>query len=452
VNATARRELIQNGNLYKVLLMLSLPIMVNSFIQTLFNLVDGLWVSKLGSVQIAALSFVWPVNFLFVSLGIGISVAGIAILAQLVGADKATEAGRYASQLIALSTLLSIGFAAAGYFLSPTVLEWMGARGDMLEYSSIYLRITFLDMPFMFLFFNYYSIMNAQGNTLQPTILSAISAILNGVLDPIFIFTLDLGVAGAALATLLTKILLCVAGLIMLRSGHGMILVSFRHFRFDPKILRQIVKIAVPASVGQTGSALGFMVLNAFIVSYGTATLAAFGMVNRITGLVMQPSMSIGAALTAVVGINLGNCNIRRVQESFNKSMLITLVVSWTGCLALLIWNYDIVTFFIRSRDDMAVIEQGVVYMRYIAFSMPLMGIISVFQGIFQGSGHTKYSMAIEIGRLWCVRIPMILLFKYFTDVGPSGIWFSMSVSNLIICIVGYMVYRSNKWQQTVLV
>ena len=103
-----------------------------------------------------------------------------------------------------------------------------------------------------------------------------------------------------------------------------------------------------------------------------------------------------------------------------------------------------------RSKDDMEVINQGMTYLKYISVSMPLMGMFSIFQGIFQGSGHTKYSMNMEIGRLWFVRLPMILLFKYITDIGSVGIWFSMSFSNLIICIYGYMVYRGGKWKQRI--
>ena len=117
----------------------------------------------------------------------------------------------------------------------------------------------------------------------------------------------------------------------------------------------------------------------------------------------------------------------------------------------MLIWkNEAIINFFMRSKDDMEVINQGMTYLKYISVSMPLMGMFSIFQGIFQGSGHTKYSMNMEIGRLWFVRLPMILLFKYITDIGSVGIWFSMSFSNLIICIYGYMVYRGGKWKQRI--
>ncbi|MBU5591149.1 MATE family efflux transporter [Clostridium sp. MSJ-4] len=451
MNSKEKRNLILNGDLYKVIITLSLPIMINNLIQTLYNLADGVWVSKIGSVQFAATSFVWPVNFLFISIGIGLSIAGTSILSQLVGASKYEEANKYSSQLIVISLICSIAFAILGYIISPFVIRLMGGTGELGVYSNIYLRITFLDMPFMFLFFSFNSIMNSQGNTLMPTILSGISAILNVVLDPIFIFTFDMGIAGAAIATLISKALLALVGMVILMRSSAIIKPSFKNFKFDKEIINKIVKVALPSSIGQSGSALGFMVLNGFIASYGTATIAAFGMVNRITSLIMQPAMGVGAALTSIVGQNLGSNQIDRVKEAFKKSLKLTISFSVIGCIILL-WQSDaIINFFIQSRDDGEVIVQGINYLKYIAVSTPLMGIFSVFQGIFQGSGHTKYSMAMEIGRLWFVRLPMILIFKYFTNIGPSGIWFSMSFSNLIVCLYGLLIYRRDNWQRKVI-
>lgn len=451
MNGQSKKELILKGDMYKVIITLAIPIMVNNLIQTLYNLADGVWVSKLGSTEFAATSFVWPVNFLFISLGIGISIAGTAILSQFIGAGEYKEANKYASQLIALSLCCSLIFAVVGYLITPFVVRAMGATGDLEIHSITYLRITFLDTPLVFLFFNFNSLMNSQGNTLTPTILSGISAILNVVLDPIFIFTFNMGVAGAAIATLLSKALLAGVIVYLMKNSSTMIKPSFKGFKFNKDIIRRILKVAIPSSVGQSGSALGFIVLNSFIASYGTATLAAFGMVNRITSLIMQPAMGVGAALTTIVGQNLGSNQLDRVKEGFIKALKFTIVFSVLGSIILIWQNEGIINFFMQSKDDKEVISQGITFLNFISFSMPLMGIFSVLQGIFQGSGHTKYSMAMEIGRLWFVRLPMILAFKYFTNIGEEGIWFSMSFSNFIICIYGLWLYKKGHWKNKVI-
>lgn len=439
-----KSELILKGSIYRVLITLSIPIMINSFIQTLYNLVDGIWVSKISSVHFAATSFVWPINFLFIALGIGLSIAGTSLIARLIGAEKYNEAKVYATQLIVVSFLMSIAFAIIGYIISPFIIKAMGGTGDIARYGNIYLRVTFLDMPFMFLYFNINSILTSQGDTVTPTVLSAISAVLNVVLDPIFIFTLNMGIAGAAWATLLAKALLALSGLYYLYKGTSKIKPDFRGFKFNKRVLADIYNIGLPASIGQTGAAIGFMVLNGFIVSYGTATMAAFGMVNRVTSLVMQPAMGVGSALTAVVGQNLGANQEERANESFKRAAFIALFIGILGAVLILVFNKQIVTFFIQSEDDPTVITESISYMKYVSLSMPLMGMFSVFQGIFQGSGNTKYSMAMEIGRLWLIRLPLILIFKHYSNFGSTGIWFAMSFSNLIVCIYGYFIYKRN--------
>ena len=446
-----KSELIQNGDMYKVLLTLSVPIMINSIIQTLYNLVDGIWVSKISSVHFAATSFVWPINFLFIALGIGLSVAGTSLLSQLLGAGRFKEAKEYTSQLMVSSFLTAIVFTVIGVAISPYIIRVMGGEGDFADLANTYLRISFLHLPFMFLYFNINSMMNAQGNTVTPTILSAVSAMINVILDPVFIFTFDMGIAGAAWATVLSRVVLALLGIKFVFKNDNNLKPDFRGFKFNKNILAEIVRVGLPASIGQTGASIGFMFLNGFIVSYGTATMAAFGMVNRVTNLVMQPAMAVGAALTAVVGQNLGANQLDRVTESFIKASKIALYIGIIGGALIFIFNKTIVNFFIQSKDDPEVIVQSITYMKYVAFSMPLMGLFSVLQGIFQGSGNTKYSMAMEIGRLWAVRLPMILIFKNFSDFGPSGIWFSMCFSNLIVCFYGLWIYKIRGWDKQVL-
>jgi putative MATE family efflux protein len=350
-----------------------------------------------------------------------------------------------------VSLIVSIVFAALWYILSPIVIRLMGAKGLLAELSIIYLKITFLDMPFTYMFFVVNSIMNAQGNMVIPTILSGISAVLNIVLDPVFIFTFNMGIAGAAIATLISKAILAFSGFYILMKSPTFIKPEFSKFNFNKKIIRKVFKVGLPASVGQSGAAVGFIVLNSFIASYGTSTIAAFGMVNRITALIMQPAMGVGAALTSIIGQNIGSNQINRAKEAFNKSIYLTVSFSVIGCIILLWKDKPVINFFMQSKDDITVISQGITYLRYITVSMPLMGIFSVIQGFFQGTGHTKYSMAMEIGRLWFIRLPMILFFKYFTSIGSTGIWFSMSFSNLLVCVYGYVIYRKGLWQYNII-
>ncbi|HBG01151.1 MAG TPA: MATE family efflux transporter, partial [Firmicutes bacterium] len=164
----SKSELILKGNMYKVLITLSIPIIINSLIQTLYNLADGLWVSRISSVHFAATAFVWPVSFLFISVGVGLSVAGTSLLSQLIGRNDLLRAKEYAVQLIAVTLASSVVFTVLGYLATPLVVRLMGATDDLAHLAIIYLRITFLDLPFLYLYFNINSMMHAQGDTLTP--------------------------------------------------------------------------------------------------------------------------------------------------------------------------------------------------------------------------------------------------------------------------------------------
>ncbi len=257
MNKNDKTELILNGEIFKALLTLSIPIIINNLIQTLYNLVDGIWVSKISSVHFAATSFVWPINFLFISLGIGISIAGTSLLSQLVGANRIEDAKKYANQIIMVSLLFAGSFTLLGIVLSPYLIKAMGATGELARLGNIYLRITFLDMIFLFLFFNINSIMNAQGNTVTPTILSGVSALLNVVLDPIFIFIFNWGIAGAAWATLVSRAALAIVGLKMLFGPNNKIKPNLKGFKFNKDILKEIINVGFPSSIGQAGAAIG---------------------------------------------------------------------------------------------------------------------------------------------------------------------------------------------------
>ena len=446
----ARGNLLE-GNLYRTILRLSLPIMVNNFIQTLYNLVDSLWLGRVGSDELAAVSFVWPINSLFIAVGMGLSIAGISLMSQHLGADEREEANRYATQLTAVAVLSGVVFGLIGSALSEPFVRLMGAQGDMMEYSAAYLHIQFLDTPFMFFYYIFNAIMNAQGNTLTPTLISGISALMNMVLDPLFIFVFHMDVEGAALATVLSKVTMALAGAYVLWRNHGVISLDFHHFRFDKERISRCMKVALPSIIGQSGSSFGFIVLNSFIVSYGTATMAAFGMVNKIFDLVNQPFSSVAGSLTAIVGQNIGANNLQRAKEAFFKVSRIVLIGGSFVALFLFFFRYLLIDFFLPTKDEPETIRQALEFLQIMAWSAPLMGMFFTFQGLFQGSGHTKYSMAMEVGRLWGMRLPMILLFKTFTDIGSLGVWISMTSSNFLICVFAFLMYRYGKWQQPAL-
>lgn len=447
------RNFITQGSLNKVILSISVPLMLNNLVRTLYNLTDGLFVAQISAEDFAATAFVWPLNFLFISIGMGIGIGATALIAQQMGGNHYQTAKYYADNTILLSLVLGFLAALIGYLATPSLIYWMGARDGLYEKSVIYLQINFIGLFFDFVYFSYQAILNAQGQTKSITVISIISSLTNVILDPLFIFDnvfglpgLNLGIAGAAYATVISKIVLYLLAIRIVHK-HSEISVSVRKVKVDRQIIRNISKVAVPSAMGYGGSALGFTVLNGLIASYGTNTLAAYSMVNRITDLLNQPQLGIGAALTSIIGQNIGSGNFNRAQAVFKRAAQLILGLSLISSLTVILGRYQILSIFIKGGADPELWSQALEYLYFAAFIIFFMGLFSALNGFFQGTGHTKYAMYMSVGRLWALRLPIIWLLGSFTDLGSMGIWIAMLLSNLLVVLYGFYVYRSRDWQ-----
>jgi len=442
-----KRELILHGNLRKTILVIAIPIMLNNIIQSIYNITDTYFVSKLGSTEMAAMTLVFPIVFFFLGIGMGMSVAGTSLISQYIGDDNKKAARRVAGEIITLAVLSSILIAIIGSVLTPVIIKTMGGKGELLTLAVSYLRIIFYGMPALFLFFAFTAIKQGQGNTLTPMKYTALSVGLNIILDPVFIFSFNLGIAGAAMATIIARSLFTFYAIFTLFSKHNGIHINLKDLFLDKRVIK-LIKVGIPSSIGQSMAAFGFIFLNIFIISYGENTLAAFGIGNRITSLIIMPAMGLGKTLNTIVGQNLGYGQIERAKNAVKKSAAMTTIFLITGGIILFPLSPYIINIF---TDNPSVSSQGLIFLRLIIISLPLMGFFQIFIGTFQGSGHTIYAMILMMGRLWALRLPMIILFKNFTNWGSKGVWYAMVLSNAISCLVGFIIYLSGKWQKSVI-
>lgn len=458
-NHSNKTQLILTGPLYQVIWAISLPLILNNFIMTLYNMADAVFVGQLGTTEFAAVSFVNPVLFLFRSIGLGIQIAGTSILSQLIGRDRIGEAKDYAWHILVFTTGVGLVLGLAGYWSAPGVIAFMGGTGRFGELSRTYLRLIFLGVPFQTVFMGVMAIMNAQGSTKATTLVNSAAALLNVVLDPFFIFSrvpviglpgLGLGVAGAALATSLAHLFLMFLGLLVMRRTSRTLPVRLGNVRADPVKFRRILTIGLPSSAGHSGAAFGFILLNTFIARYGTSLMAAFALINRINDMIMMPAMGIGSGLTSIVGQNMGARRTDRIREAFAKAVRLATAISVVGAVLIFLFRYQLIYFFTPTADAVMV-AQSLEYLLYILPTIPLMGLFSIFQGLFQGSGHTRYAMYMAIGRLWLIRIPLILAFAAFTSLGQRGIWIAMNTSNILVVLYGFWIYRSDRWTRETL-
>ncbi|MGI6362982.1 MAG: MATE family efflux transporter [Bacillota bacterium] len=449
MKSSMTRDRILTGNIRKVLISLALPVILGNAIQTIYQVVDTYWVSRLadGDIAVAAINFVWPMIFVTMAFGIGMNIAGTSLISQFIGQNKEKEATMVAGQLVSFSFVFSLLLAVVGLLAGRPLMTLLGAEGLIFNYGWEYIEAIFLGMPTMFVFFAFQSIKQGQGDTVTPMILSGISVVLNIFLDPLLMFVFDMGMAGAAWATVLARAIAAVAGLYLLFFKKEGISPQFRDLRFNGKVLRDIVRIGFPAGFGQSVEGIGFMILSAFVLSFGDFTVAAFGIGNTINSLILMPAMGIGAALATVVGQNLGADQPQRAAKAVWESIRTSVTMLGIGGIAMFFIAPYVVGIF---TSEPIVLQQGTYFLRLISLSIPLMGVFESFLGCFQGSGHTVMSMMMTSGRLWVLRIPLVILFKYTTSFAEKSVWYAMVLSNFLISLFGLVLFLGGRWKKRV--
>lgn len=445
-----KRAMILRGPLVKTLVAMALPLMFNNFVQTLYSLADTYWVgNQLGTSELAAIILVFPVLYFSLSLGMGVNVAGTALISQYIGSSDSVQAKKIAGQMLSFALLMAVIISLLGSLAAPYVLRGMGARGDVFLYAHQYLSIMLWELPALFAFFVFNAIRQGQGDTYTPMVLNVSGVLLNIVLDPVCIVLLGWGIRGVAIATVFSRSLFAIYAIYTLFFHPNGIQLAPKDLRIERKTLAQVIGVGLPASLGQSFSAFGFIILNAFVIAYGEDTLAAFGIGNRLSMMLIMPVMGIGTALATMVGQNLGANQHQRARQSVKTAAALSVSIMVLGGSLLYLVTPYVVGWFIKN--DASVYRQSLEYTRLIAMTLPLMAAFQILIGTFQGSGHTLYAMFMDMGRLWFLRIPMIILFGRLTGLGSRGVWYAMIISNALICFFGWCLYRQGGWQKKVI-
>jgi len=442
------RLILHENPIWKGLVFLAWPVFLANILKTLHDIVDGIFLGQIADEAVAtsmqsAVGLTWPIFFIFISFGMGLSVAGDALVGQYIGNKDFDNAKKYATNTIYMSIIMGVIFTAISLLLAPSILRLMGASGSDLEYAILYLRIRSFELPILFLSFAYQSIRRATGDTVTPVLISTFAILVNIVLTPTLILVFNMGIVGAALSTLIAHVLMLPALLYFLIHAKSGIRVSFNIKHMSLPIIKDVLRIGIPASTGQSIQAFGFVILNAAIYSFGNNIMTAFYIGNRITSLVMFPVSSITSIVAVYVAQNIGAGNIARAKQSVKTGMIMGIVIMAVGIAFLLPFRYGFVGLF---SHDASTIPYAADYMLYIGIGLPLMSVFQTFLSTFQGSGDTKFSMYLAVFRLWVLRLPLVLLTMKLTDWGPTGIWYSMLASNVISAIFGGYLYMKVKF------
>lgn len=444
------REEILNGNIGRALASLAIPIVANNFIQTLYNLTDTFWVGKLGEANQAAITLVSPVQNIVVNFGSGLVTAGAILISQYLGARKEEDAKQMVNHLYLSSMIFSVLCAILCFFTTPSIVEWLGGESIVKEHASIYLRIVILDMPFLFMINVFQAVNQSQGNTLRPMFLNLLGASMNVILDPILMFGFDLGIAGAALATLLAKVPCAIIAFYLLRNKKKAIHIDLHGFRIQKQMLLSIIKLGIPTALGSSTMQFGFLLMAKNVVKYGTVATAAYGIGNKVNGLISLPSNAIGSATGTIVGLNVGARQYERAEKAYRMARNVAVVFLF---LAGLILSRNIVSTFLVSifTDSSDVIILAAEFLSILSLYCWTNGVYNSTMGLFQGSGHTVITMTVDASRLWVFRFATLYVCEHLLGMGVQSIWYSVVISNGLSSLILWVLYRTKIWRKEVI-
>ncbi len=447
----ARPNLFLEGPIGAALWKLAVPIILGQILQTGYNLTDAFWVGRLGAPAVAAVSVSFPVTFLVIAMGSGLAMAGATLSAQYMGAGRQDMVNHVAAQTMLLVAGTSVVLGAGGYFLAPHLLTLLGVAADVRDGALAFMRVSFVGIIFVFLYAMFQALMRGVGQTRVPLLIVLGTVILNFILDPIFIFGWGpfpaQGVVGAAVATLVTQALAAFIGVwIFLRGRHG-IQLSWRGFKPDFPYIKRAFLLGFPGSVELSTRALGLVVMSFLVASFGTHTIAAYGVGSNILQFVTIPALGLSMAVSTLVGQNMGAGHIHRaprvaVLGAASGFVILTLV----GVLAYFTAE-ALVGFFVPG--DAFVVAHGAAFIRTMCLAWGFLGVQLCMVAVFRASGNMLTSMVIALVAQWMVQFPMAYVLSKHTGLQEAGLWWAFPVTNVLAAVVSICWFAQGGWKKT---
>ena len=448
---TPRQQLFLQGPITRALLTLAIPIILANILQTGYQMTDAFWVGRLGASAVAAISVSFPVTFLVIALGSGLAMAGATLSAQYMGAGRQDMVNHVAAQTMLMVAISSLILGAIGYVLAPYLLTLLGVAQDVHDGALGFMRVSFVGILFVFTYIMFQALMRGVGQTRIPLYIVLGTVLLNFALDPLFIFgwgpVPGYGVMGAACATLVTQAMAAIIGMVIfLRGRHG-IQLNWRGFLPDMQYIKRAFFLGVPGSVELSTRALGLMVMSFLVASFGTLTIAAYGVGSNILQVVTIPVMGMSMAVSTLVGQNIGAGNIERAARVTQLGTLFGFGMLVVAGIFAHIWAPQIVGFFIPN--DPEVIAEGARFIRVMCWAWGGIGIQLCIVSAFRASGNMLISMVIALVSQWMVQFPVAYILSKHTTLQAQGLWWSFPITNVIVAVVSICWFARGSWKNT---
>lgn len=432
-----RSKMLANESIGKLLLKLSAPAMVGMMVQALYNLVDTIYIgNSVGIMGIAGITISFPIQMIVMAIAQTVGIGGASIISRSMGAGDMPRAEKTMGNVFLLLVMLSFSISVLGSIYITPILKFFGATETILPYSVEYLSIILFGTIFFAFAVGSNGIIRAEGNAKMAMITMLISGGLNIILDPIFIFVLDMGIRGAALATVISQASTVIYLVYYFLSGKSAMKFHFHNLKLDTGIVGETFAIGASAFSRQAaGSIMAIVVNNTLSVYGGDAAIAVFGTINRMLMFTFMPLFGVVQGLQPIVGFNYGAKQYQRVKHTIWLSIKVTTLMSCLGFLLLMLFPSKLTWIF---NQDPEFISSTTKAIRVIIIALPLIGFQVVGAGMYQAIGKALPSLILSMSRQILFLIPLIIILPRYFQL--KGVWMAFPIADFLSALLTFVL------------
>lgn len=417
----------------RLILNMSWPAILSMLIQAFYNVVDSFFVSRLGEEALAALTYVNPIQFLIISFGVGTGVGINSLISRRLGAGRLEEANLAACHGYRLAFFNWSLFAIIGLFFAKPIMNLMSDNSYIIECGVIYMQIITIGCVFVMVQISSEKILQATGNMTLPMICSIVGAVTNIIFDPILIFGYgpfpEMGVAGAAIATVFGQFLSMCLGQYLLFAKKHSVTVKIKGWKFDKQIVKDIYAVGAPSILMQSiGSVMQFG-MNLILGSLTETAVAVMGVYGRLQSFIFMPVFGMNQGVMPIMGYNYGARNRKRLMETYKKGFLIALGIMSVGLMIFQLFPQQLLSIF-NAQGSQSMFDIGIPALRAISWCFIPASFGIMTSSIFQATGHGFISLWASLIRQLVGILPLAWILAKIG--GIKLVWFSFPLAEIL--------------------
>ncbi|NMD38214.1 MAG: MATE family efflux transporter [Christensenellaceae bacterium] len=436
-----QRDLTQ-GNIGKTIILFSLPMIAGNILQQMYNVADTVIVGQtIGEEALSAVGSSYSLMVFLTSIIIGLTMGSGAVFAQFFGGGKISDLKKGMVNSFVFMAIIAIIINVVSLLLVDNLIVWLNIPNEVADYAKIYMTIVLYGIIPIFVT-NYFSaLLRSVGNSVVPLIFVGLSAITNIVLDLVFILNFNMGVGGAAWATVISQILSALGTGIYFFVKFKNLLPAKSDIVYAPKLLKYIISNSVLTSVQQSIMNLGILMIQGLVNSFGLVVSAAFAIVVKIDAIAYFPAQDFGNAFSIFVSQNFGGKKYDRIKTGFRQALIISSVFCLAASIFVNVFAKELIGFFIDPSIHGAVVETGIQYLRIEGSFYVGIGVLFLLYGIYRGLAKPAMSVVLTIISLG-TRVVLANILAGFSSIGVIGIWLAIPIGWVLADLVGLIYYK----------